>query len=130
MNVGGKSNVKLHQGGASPRTDTHVKNSKSCYYCGKLGHYTKNCRKKNFNESKYKRHACNFVDREETINDDFKNIKLFISDVTLSLEEDDCNSWFIYLGASIHMTCHRHWFETYHEKTNGAKIYLGDVLCH
>jgi hypothetical protein len=31
---------------------------------------------------------------------------------------------------SIHMTCHRYWFETYHEKTNGAKIYLGDDRCH
>jgi hypothetical protein len=129
-NVGGKSNVKLHQGRASPRIDTSVKKNDSCYYCGKLGHYAKDCRKKKFHESKYRRHASNFVDREATVSDDFKNLKLFISNVVLSIETDDCNAWFINSCASIHMTCHRDWFETYHEKTNGAKIYLGDDRCH
>jgi hypothetical protein len=28
------------------------------------------------------------------------------------------------------MTCHKDWFVNYHEKTNGAKIYLGDDRCH
>lgn len=28
------------------------------------------------------------------------------------------------------MTCHRDWFKIYHKKTNSAKIYLGDDICH
>jgi hypothetical protein len=28
------------------------------------------------------------------------------------------------------MACCRDWFETYHDKSNGAKIYLGDDRCH
>jgi hypothetical protein len=28
------------------------------------------------------------------------------------------------------MTCNRYWFKTYHEKINGAKIYLGDDRFH
>jgi hypothetical protein len=34
------------------------------------------------------------------------------------------------LGESIHMFCNRDWFKTYHEKNNGAKIYLGDDIFH
>jgi hypothetical protein len=64
---GGKSNVKMHQGGASPSTDTSVKKNNSCYYCGNLGNYAKDCRKKKFHEFKYRRHASIFVDREATI---------------------------------------------------------------
>jgi hypothetical protein len=84
-NVGGKSNVKLHQGGASPQTYISVKKSESCSYCGKFGNYAKDCRKNKFHESKYRRHVDNFVDRETTISDDLKNLKLFISDATLSI---------------------------------------------
>jgi len=83
-NVGDKSNVKLHQGGESPRIYTSVKKNKSCYYCGKLGNNGKDCRKKKFHKSKYRRHACNFVDREAIISDDLKNFKLFIWNATES----------------------------------------------
>lgn len=99
-------------------------------YCGKFGHYAKDCKKKKFHESKYRRHANNFVDRVATVSDDLKIIKLFISNTTLSTKTYDCNAWFIDLGVYIHMTCNRDWFETYHEKANGAKIYLGDDNCH
>jgi len=75
-------------------------------------HMLYECRKKKFNESKYRRQKCNFVDREAKVNDDLKNLKLFISDVALPTKTDDCNAWFIGSGASIHMTCNRDWFKS------------------
>jgi hypothetical protein len=129
-NVGCKSNVKLQQGEASSRIETSVKKNYCCYYRGKFGHYARDCRKNKFHESKFRRHAYNFVDREATVSDNIKNINLFISDATLSVETNDFNAWFIDSGASIHMACHRDSFETYHEKTNGVEIYIGDDRCH
>jgi hypothetical protein len=105
-----------------------VKKNKACYYCGKLGHYSKDCGEKKFHWSKNRRHEGNFLDKEATINDNFKNLKFFISYATLSIET--YNVWFIYSATSIHMTYHRDWFETYHDKNNGAKIYLSDDKCY
>jgi hypothetical protein len=67
------------EGSASPRTYASVNKYNSCYYCGKLGHYVMDCRKMKFHNSKYRRPANNFVDREEIVSDNVKNIKLFIS---------------------------------------------------
>jgi hypothetical protein len=80
-NKGGKPDVKLYQGGVSSKTTTNVKKNGTCNYCGKFGHYAYECRKKKFNESKYRRQEGNFVDREAEVSDDLKNLKLFISDV-------------------------------------------------
>jgi hypothetical protein len=77
--IGSKSYVKLHQGRASPRTDTNLKKNNSFYYCDELKHYARDCREKKFHDSKYRRHANNFVDGETTRSDDLKNLKLFIS---------------------------------------------------
>jgi hypothetical protein len=55
---------------------------------------------------------------------------LFVSDVVLSTNIVDVNTWFIDSNASIHMTCNRNWFETYHENSNDAHIYLGDDRSH
>jgi hypothetical protein len=101
-----------------------------CFYCGKFGHYAKYSRRRKFNESKYNKHLGNFVDKGATICDDFKNLKLFVSYVALSKDTDDVNSRFIDSGASIHMSCNRNWFDTYHENSNGAHIYLGDDRYH
>jgi hypothetical protein len=42
------------------------------------------------------------VHKDTSINDGFKNIKLFTSQAMLSTETDDENSWFIDSGASAH----------------------------
>ena len=62
---------------------------------------------------------------DTSINDDFKNLKLFISEVALSAETDDENAWFIDSGASAHMSCAKEWFDEYHERKNETHIYLG-----
>jgi len=95
-----------------------------CYYYGQPGHFTKNCIKRKFGQ--FKRHSRNYVDRDEAISDDFRIIKLFVSNASLSAETNDDNAWFIDSGASIHMSCKRDWFDTYHEGNNGAHTYLGD----
>lgn len=121
--------VKPYQGEASPTIDTSLKMNDSCYYCGNFGHFSKYYTKGMFHESKYRNkiHTCHFTNSKEIISDD---LKLFISDVALLAEIDDCNAWFIDSSASIQMTCHKNRFVNYHKKPNGAKIYLGDDRCH
>ena len=79
----------------------HGKRNDDCYYCGKLGHHAKDFYKIKYNESKQrnKRNNGNFVDKDTSINDGFKNLKLFVFDVALSVEIDDVNAWFIDSGA-------------------------------
>ena len=67
---------------------------------------------------------------ETSINDGFKNLKLFIYKATLSAETDDEYAWFIDSGASAHMSCVKEWFDEYHESTNATHIYLGDNRSH
>jgi hypothetical protein len=63
-NRGGKAHAKSQQGMAPPRRDTNVKRNDGCFYCGKFGHFAKDCRKRKFDESKYRRHTRNFVDKD------------------------------------------------------------------
>ena len=65
-----------------------------------------------------------------SVNDGFKNLKLFISKAALSVETDDENSWFIDFGASTHMTYNKEWYDEYYEKIDGTHIYLGDNRSH
>jgi hypothetical protein len=59
-----------------------------------------------------------------------KTSSCLFSYVSLSTKTDDSYAWFIDSGASIHMSCNRDWFETYHEINNGSNIYLGDDRSH
>ena len=80
---------------------SYVKINVECEYCGKLIHLAKDC------TQRYKRNNGNCVHKDTSINDGFKNIKLFISESMLSSETDDENAWFIDYGASTHMTCNK-----------------------
>jgi hypothetical protein len=96
------------------------------------GHLAKDCYKRKNHESKqrYKRHNGNFVHKDTSVNDGFKNLKLFISEVALSVETDDENAWFIDSGASTHMSCNKEWYDEYYENIDGTHIYLGDNRSH
>ena len=104
------------------------KRNDKCYYCGKPGHHSKDCYKRKYNESRQRnrRHNGNFVDKDTSISDGFKNLKLFVSDAALSVDNDDKNAWFIDSGASLHMSCNKEWFDEYHENIDGTYVCLGD----
>lgn len=94
----------------------------------KPGHFAKNCIKRRSDQFKQRRHSGNYV--YEAISQNVSNLKLFVSNAALSTEIDDDNAWFIDSGASIHMSCKRDWFDTYHEINKDGHIYLGDNRSH
>jgi len=76
-----------------------------CFYCGKTGHIAREYYKKKNDENKHrqKSHTWHFV--SEDMNHD---LKLFVSDATLSAETDEAGIWFVDSGSSTHMTCNKH----------------------
>jgi len=112
--------------------DAHDKKKDDCFYCGKPGHHAKDCYKRKANESKqkFRKHNGNYVQSDTSINDGFRNLKLFISEAALSAETDDESAWFIDSGASAHMSCNKEWFDEYHENIDESHIYLGDNRSH
>jgi hypothetical protein len=102
--------VNPQQGMTPPKFDANVKRNDVCSYYGKFGHYFRDCFRIKYHEFKHrnKMHNGHFVDGGETMNDDLKNIILFILDVALSTKKGDSNAWFGDSGASIHMSCNKH----------------------
>ena len=103
-----------------------------CHYCGKSGHIARDCSKKinNYSNKKYRKHNGNYVRKDTPDVNGFKNLRMFISEHALSAQTADENAWFIYSGASSHMSCNRDWYDEYYEKFDGAHIYLGDNRSH
>lgn len=83
-NKGKKPQVKSFKGTPLPRTNAKSSRNDACYYCGKLGHFSKNCMKRRSDQFKQRRHSGNYVDRDETISQDVSNLKLFVSNTALS----------------------------------------------
>eukprot|EP00253_Pinus_taeda_P002214 PITA_02214 len=95
-----------------------------CFYCGKLGHIAKECRKKIYHEQqqRHKRHAGHLA------NDNHEhNFILFMVDFD---ENVDANIWYVDSGASTHMPGNKQWFEYFKEINDEAQIYLGDDRSH
>jgi hypothetical protein len=60
--------------------DSYVKRKVECDYCGKPRHIAKDFYRRKNHESnqRYKRHNGNYVHKDTSVNDGFKNLKLFI----------------------------------------------------
>lgn len=112
--------------------DSYVKRNIECDYCGNHGHLPKDCYRRNNHESNqiHRRHNGNLMNRDTSVTDGFKKLKLFLSNVALSTETNDETAWFIDSGASAYMTCNNEWYDKYYEKTNGTHIQLGDNRSH
>lgn len=108
------------------QSDTYIKRKVECDYCAKPGHLAKDSFKRKSRELKnheskqrYRSHNGNFVHKNASLNDGFKNLKLFIYEAALSIEIDDENAWLIDYGASTHMSYNRTWYDGYYENLDG-----------
>ena len=106
-------------------SNSYVKRNVECDYCGKLGHIAKYCyiRKNHESNQRYKRHNGNFVHKDTLVNDGFKNLRLFTSEVVLSAKTDDENARFIHSSASSYMTCNKEWYDEYYENIYGTHLF-------
>ncbi|UYV68298.1 hypothetical protein LAZ67_5003753 [Cordylochernes scorpioides] len=92
----------------------HNKNTK-CHYCHKIGHWSRECRKRLANE---KNKSKNLHDSKGSSSD----YGLILCDN--QVEPNDI--WYADSGASCSMTFRREWFKTYTPFTSDHPIYLGD----
>jgi hypothetical protein len=121
--------------------------SKSCFYCGRPGHPIRDFHKKKSDEDRNKprEHSGHYEeeysnhdlilfiasdDNGEPPNFDSRDLRLFVSNATLSAEMDDVYTWFVNSGTSVHMQCNKKWYTNFKETQNGATIYLGDDCAH
>ncbi|UYV65267.1 hypothetical protein LAZ67_3003757 [Cordylochernes scorpioides] len=110
----------LHrQAGTKPkdtqRSFQDAKKNTKCHYCHKIGHWSRECRKRLANE---KNKSKNLHDSKGSSSD----YGLILCDN--QVEPNDI--WYADSGASCSMTFRREWFKTYTPFTSDHPIYLGD----
>jgi len=104
--------------------DQCKKKDGDCYYCGKKGHYARDCRKKKHdNEEKRSRTSssenCAFMLTGSS------NSMPSMEDVQQLLRVGMEDVWLTDSGASCHVTFHREWLSDY-RSVSGEKVKLGD----
>lgn len=98
-----------------------------CYYCGKKGHYARDCRKKK-REKEKKRSQTSYKSSENCA---FTLIKNETSSTSLTkevqklLQADTKDVWLTDSGSSCHVTFHKEWLSDY-RPVSGEKVKLGD----
>jgi hypothetical protein len=58
------------------------------------------------------------------------DLRLFVSNVALSAENDGVDAWLVDFRALVHMTCNKNWYTNFKETQNGVSIYVGDDRAH
>ncbi|UYV81752.1 hypothetical protein LAZ67_20002198 [Cordylochernes scorpioides] len=110
----------LHRQARTKPKDTQrsfqdAKKNTKCHYCHKIGHWSRECRKRLANE---KNKSKNLHDSKGSSSD----YGLILCDN--QVEPSDI--WYADSGASCSMTFRREWFKTYTPFTSDHPIYLGD----
>ncbi|UYV64717.1 hypothetical protein LAZ67_3001746, partial [Cordylochernes scorpioides] len=110
----------LHRQAQTKPKDTQrsfqdAKKNTKCHYCHKIGHWSRECRKRLANE---KNKSKNLHDSKGSSSD----YGLILCDN--QVEPNDI--WYADSGASCSMTFRREWFKTYTPFTSDHPIYLGD----
>ncbi|KAK0578941.1 hypothetical protein LWI29_018731 [Acer saccharum] len=104
----GRSKSKNRQGNNSGNQQRSKKDIE-CWNCGKMGHYSSECRSAKKDDGKS---SANCISEE-------------LDDYLIYSLESKTESWVLDSGASFHATSHRDLFENYISKNLG-KVYLGD----
>ena len=75
-----------------------------CFNCYKLGHYSYECHTDKGNKKRLQKREAYMM------KEDF-DFELFILMVTITVEDSNSKveSWYLDLGCSNHMTCHKEW---------------------
>ncbi|XP_018300165.1 uncharacterized protein, partial [Mycetomoellerius zeteki] len=94
------------------------KSTTECYYCHKIGHSIKYCRKR----------LQKIKDNESESKDKKQNTSAFYVDSDFD-NSDRKNLWFLDSGASCHMTFNKNWFHEFVETSNNF-ISLADQGLH
>lgn len=120
-----KKNSSKPQNQSKKKDGDHSKRKDSdCYYCGKKGHYARDCRKKKHdNEEKGSRTSssenCAFM-----LTGDSNSVPS-MEGVQQLLQIDTEDVWLTDSGASCHVTFHKEWLSDY-RSVSGEKVKLGD----
>jgi hypothetical protein len=144
---GGNSSQRRQSPRPNQGMSSNMNESKSFFYCGRNGNLIRDCQKKNNDEARNtpRKHSGHYAeessnhdlilfiasdDIDEPLNFDSQNLRLFVSNVSLSVENDDVDAWFVDFRALVHMTCNKKWYTNFKETQNGANIYVGDDRAH
>jgi len=92
------------------------KKVEKCFYCQKLDHHIKDCRKRIAKK------------RRKQVNNVIDSPLLFILSFPDNITESD--KWYLDLGATQHMTPCQDWFLRYFLLSSHARIFLGDDTSH
>ena len=94
-----------------------VQNTKTCFYCGKSGHFKAYCRKRQMdNMNSEKAHTALLNGSEQLFSMQDK-------------QRDTLDVWYVDSGATQHMTNRREWFNTL-TTILPKKVYMGDSTAH
>lgn len=85
-----------------------------CYYCHKLGHVSRVCRKK-----------ARDLENQKNPSDDSANVSAFSAEANLS-KVNAKNTWFSDSGVSKHMTFNKEWFHDFVKCSDNEYVSLGD----
>ncbi|KAJ3474092.1 hypothetical protein NLI96_g12653 [Meripilus lineatus] len=102
--------------------------SKKCDHCKKCGHLKAECRKlKAENEAKEKG-STELTAKIATISDSYGDLQVFMAMLELLAANTKLsNEWIIDSGASVPMSSHRDWFQSYQCLSNPKSVRLGDA---
>jgi hypothetical protein len=144
---GGRSSQRRQSPRPNEGMPSNRNESKICFYCGRPRHLIRDYYKKKSDEdsNKPRKHSGHYAEESsnhdlilfiasddigEPLNLDSWDLRLFVSNVALSVETDDIDDWFVDSGASSHMSCNKKWYTNFKETHNGVSIYLGDDRTH
>lgn len=106
--------------------DTETKKKVKCFYCEKLGHMAKDCRKKKADQKRKK----GSKSKEEQPTSDTAHVttgELFLTEhCSAYAMGNGKDGWFVDSGASKHMSNNKEWFTTMSDSAPDSKVIVGD----